>query len=148
MKKASGFKLKNPSIAKLAKAAGSTMKLDPTKLGTKESLTKPKKRSFDEAYEKRDMKLYGGLNKADYIKEAKRQKSVKESKVLKKGGTYDAPNKPMVSKSGGAKTSVGTTKVKKTDVKKTDVKKTTKPAAETKTKKRRKRYNPRLNRFE
>jgi len=87
MKKASGFKMKNPSIAKLAKAAGSTMKLDPTKLGTKESLTKPKKRSFDEAYEKRDMKLYGGLNKADYIKEAKRQKSVKESKVLKKGAT-------------------------------------------------------------
>lgn len=120
MKKASGFKMKNPSIAKLAKAAGSPMKADikfdivskrqdPTKIGTKKSLTKPKKISFDEAYEKRDMKLYGGLNKADYIKEAKRQKAVKESKVLKKGGTYDVPKKPMVSKSGGAKTSVGTT---------------------------------------
>lgn len=133
--------MKNPSVAKLAKAAGSPIKQDPTKIGTEESLVKPKKRSFDEAYEKRDMKLYGGLNKADYIKEAKRQKSVKESKVLKKGGTYDVPKKPMISKSGGAKTSVGTTQVKKTDVKKTDVKKTdtkktTKTVAESKTKKK------------
>jgi hypothetical protein len=135
MKKASGFKMKNPSIAKLAKAAGSNrvamkmkmeekaaaaklkkqsaMKQDPTKIGTKESLTKPKKRSFDEAYEKRDMKLYGGLNKEDYIKEAKRQKAVKESKVLKKGGTYDIPKKPMISKTAGAVVSPGTTKVPK-----------------------------------
>jgi len=39
--------MKNPSIAKLAKAAGSPMKQDPTKIGTKESLVKPKKISFD-----------------------------------------------------------------------------------------------------
>lgn len=127
--KRSGFKMKNPSIAKLAKAAGSPMRQDPTKIGTKESLTKPKRLSFDRPedvdymYKKRDMKIYGGLNKADYVKEAKRQKSVKDSKVLKKGGTYDVPKKPMVSKSGGAKTSVGTTV--KTDVKKTEPKKTT-----------------------
>ena len=58
MKKASGFKMKNPSIAKLAKAAGSPMKADikfdivskrqdPTKIGTKKQLTKPKRLSFD-----------------------------------------------------------------------------------------------------
>ena len=119
------------------------------------------------------MKLYGGLNKEDYIKEAKRQLAVKKSKVLKKGGTYDVPKKPMVSKSGGAKTSVGTTV--KTDVKKTEPKKTepkttttkttTTPKSKTKktfkdtkvgkflTRKRgknnkKKTYNPRLNRFE
>ena len=186
MKKASGFKMKNPSIAKLAKAAGSNrvamkmkmeekaaaaklrkqsaMKQDPTKIGTKETIVKPKKRSFDEAYEKRDMKLYGGLNKEDYIKEAKRQKAVKESKVLKKGGTYDVPKKPMVSESGGAKTSVGTTvktEVKKTEPKKTEPKTTTtkgkKKFKDTKvgkflTRKRgknnkNKRYNPRLNKI-
>ena len=117
MKKASGFKMKNPSIAKLAKAAGSNraamkmkmeekaaaaklrkqsaMKQDPTKIGTKKSLTKPKRLSFDRPedvdymYKNRDMKMYGGLNKADFVKEAKRQKAVKDSKVLKKGGTYD-----------------------------------------------------------
>ncbi len=127
MKKASGFKMKNPSIAKLAKAAGSPMKADikfdivakrqdPTKIGTKKSLTKPKRLSFDKPedvdymYNKRDMKLYGGLNKEDFVKEAKRQLGVKKSKVLKKGGTYDVPKKPMISKSGGAKTSVGTTR--------------------------------------
>ena len=170
MKKASGFKMKNPSIAKLAKAAGSPMKADikfdivakrqdPTKIGTKKSLTKPKKRSFDEAYEKRDMKLYGGLNKADYIKEAKRQKA---------GGKV--PTKPMISKSGGAKTSVGTTvktDVKKTEPKKTEPKTTTAKTTTTKGKKKfkdtkvgkfltrkrgknnkKKTYNPRLNRFE
>ena len=162
--------MKNPSIAKLAKAAGSPMRQDPTKIGTKESLTKPKKRSFDEAYEKRDMKLYGGLNKEDYIKEAKRQLAVKKSKVLKKGGTYDVPKKPMVSESGGAKTSVGTTvkkDVKKTEPKKTEPKTTTTKTTTTKSKKKfkdtkvgkfltrkrgknnkKKTYNPRLNRFE
>ena len=156
--------MKNPSIAKLAKAAGSPMKADikfdivskrqdPTKIGTKKSLTKPKKRSFDEAYEKRDMKLYGGLNKADYIKEAKRQKAVKESKVLKKGGTYDVPKKPMVSKSGGAKTSVGTTEVKKTTPKKTtpkktDVKKTEPKQTTTNTTKGKKKFkDTRLGKF-
>ena len=158
MKKASGFKMKNPSIAKLAKAAGSNrvamkmkmeekaaaaklrkqsaMKQDPTKIGTKKSLTKPKRLSFDRPedvdymYKNRDMKIYGGLNKADYIKEAKRQKAVKDSKVLKKGGTYDVPKKPMISETAGAEVSPGTTKVPKsttTDTKKTEPKTTTAP---------------------
>ena len=146
MKKASGFKMKNPSIAKLAKAAGSPMK---QKFDVKKVVPQPNqgKKSFDQAYQDRDMKLYGGLNKADYIKEAKRQKAVKESKVLKKGGTYDVPKKPMVSKSGGAKTSVGTTEVKKTTPKKTDAKKTTKPAAETKTKTKKKFKDTRVGKF-
>ena len=131
MKKASGFKMKNPSIAKLAKAAGSPMRQDPTKIGTKKSLTKPKRLSFDRPedvdymYKNREMKIYGGLNKADYVKEAKRQKSVKDSKVLKKGGTYDVPKKPMVSKSGGAKTSVGTTVKKEPTIKAPDTSKKT-----------------------
>ena len=126
--------MKNPSIAKLAKTAGSPMK---QKFDVKKIVPQPNqgKKSFDQAYQDRDMKLYGGLNKADYIKEAKRQKAVKESKVLKKGGTYDVPKKPMVSKSGGAQTSVGKTQVKKTDVKKVDNKKTNNTEVKPKTKK-------------
>ena len=126
--------MKNPSIAKLAKAAGSPMK---QKFDVKKIVPQPNqgKKSFDQAYQDRDMKLYGGLNKADYIKEAKRQKAVKESGVSKKGGTYDVPKKPMVSESAGAKTSVGTTEVKKTTPKKTDAKKTTNTEVKPKTKK-------------
>ena len=53
------------------------------------SSDKPK-RSFDEAYEKRDQKTYGSMSKEEYIKEAKRQKKSKED-----GKGYDAPSKPI-----------------------------------------------------
>lgn len=141
--KRSGFKMKNPSIAKLAKAAGSPMK---QKLDVTPKPNKGKK-SFDQAYQDRDMKLYGGLNKADYIKEAKRQKAVKESKVLKKGGTYDVPKKPMVSKSGGAQTSVGKTEVKKKDVKKVNTKKTEVKNTEVKSKNKKKFKDTKVGKF-
>ena len=53
------------------------------------SSDKPK-RSFDEAYEKRDQDIYGSMSKEEYIKEAKRQKKSKED-----GKGYDAPSKPI-----------------------------------------------------
>ena len=53
------------------------------------SSDKPK-RSFDEAYEKRDQETYGSMSKEEYIKEAKRQKKSKED-----GKGYDAPSKPI-----------------------------------------------------
>jgi len=51
---------------------------------------KTPKRSYDEAYEKRDQKTYGGMTKEEYVKEAKRQKKSKED-----GKGYDAPSKPI-----------------------------------------------------
>jgi len=51
---------------------------------------KTPKRSYDEAYEKRDQKTYGGMTKEEYVKEAKRQKKSKEE-----GKGYDAPSKPI-----------------------------------------------------
>jgi len=76
----------------------SPARFDPKKMV--EDIIKPKaKVSYNEAYEKRDMKTYGNLNKEDYVKEAKRQNKVKSSGVDKKGGTYDVPKKPMSSKS-------------------------------------------------
>ena len=128
MKKASGFKMKNPSVAKLAKEAGSPMQLDMKKI-----IPQPKKKklSYDDAYLRRDLNLYGKLSKDEFIKEAKRQKA---------GGKV--PTKPMETQS----------RPKKVETKKptatTDTKKTTTPVAEPKAKRRRKRYNPRLNRFE
>ena len=42
--------------------------------------------SYDMAYKNRDMKTYGGMNKAEYIKEAKRQ-----TKSFESTGKFDAP---------------------------------------------------------
>ena len=85
MKKASGFKMKNPSVAKLAKEAGSPMQLDMKKI-----IPQPKKKklSYDDAYLRRDLNLYGKLSKDEFIKEAKRQKA---------GGKV--PTKPMETQS-------------------------------------------------
>ena len=83
--KRSGFKMKNPSIAKLAKEAGSPMQLDMKKI-----IPQPKKNklSYDDAYLRRDLNLYGKLSKDEFIKEAKRQKA---------GGKV--PTKPMETQS-------------------------------------------------
>lgn len=88
MKKASGFKMKNPSVAKLAKTAGSPMRQE---FDIKKIVPQPpkKKLSYDDAYLRRDLNLYGKLSKDEFIAEAKRQKS---------GGKV--PTKPM---SGGVK---------------------------------------------
>tara|TARA_A100001391_G_scaffold64784_1_gene40518 strand:- start:804 stop:1226 length:423 start_codon:yes stop_codon:yes gene_type:complete len=121
MKKASGFKMKNPSVAKLAKAAGSPMKKD---FDIKKIVPQPKKKklSFDDAYLRRDLNLYGKLSKDEFIKEAKRQKA---------GGKV--PTKPMETKS----------RPKKIETKKptatTDTKKTMTPVAESTTTKKKKR---------
>ena len=37
---------------------------------------KSKSTSYDKAYKNRDMKTYGKMSKAEYIKEAKRQKAI------------------------------------------------------------------------
>ena len=79
--------MKNPSIAKLAKKAGSPMPLVSDLMKKVIPQPKKKKLSYDDAYLRRDMNLYGGLNKEDYIKEAKRQQA---------GGKV--PTKPMSSK--------------------------------------------------
>jgi len=75
---------------------------------TSEETPKPK-RSFDEAYNKRDMTTYGKMNKDEYIKEAKRQKKSKSE-----GKGYDAPSKPI--------TKAKVTKTKPTETKPVETK--------------------------
>ena len=55
------------------------------------TVTPPSKtgKSYDQAYKDRDRKVYGHLNKSDYIKEAKRQ-----NEVFKKTGKWDWRNAP------------------------------------------------------
>ena len=57
----------------------------------KPTVTPPSKtgKSYDQAYKDRDRKVYGHLNKSDYIKEAKRQ-----NEVFKKTGKWDWRNAP------------------------------------------------------
>lgn len=72
------------------------------------------KKSYDQAYKDRDKKAYGKMDKAAYIKEAKRQNASKKA-----GKGYDVKNK-TVNTSNNASTSndVATTKVtkKQTDI--------------------------------
>tara|TARA_R100001463_G_scaffold84523_1_gene139248 strand:+ start:2335 stop:2784 length:450 start_codon:yes stop_codon:yes gene_type:complete len=73
---------------------------------------KKQKVTYDQAYENRDMKIYGSLNKVEYIAEAKRQNrhknnptkhsvSMKHASVVNpyNGRTreWDAPTEPMTS---------------------------------------------------
>ena len=46
------------------------------KTQTKVKNNKTKSTSYDKAYKNRDMKTYGKMSKAEYIKEAKRQKAI------------------------------------------------------------------------
>ena len=72
----------------------------------KEVKEKPK-RTYSEAYKKRDKKIYGNLTEAEYTKEAKRQ-----SASHKKTGKWDAPKTAMKSSSKPKSQSFG---VKKSD---------------------------------
>lgn len=77
--------------------------------------------SYDMAYKNRDMKTYGGMSKAEYIKEAKRQ-----TKSFKSTGKWDAPKprkkQTTVSAVTPKKTvSVSTTSTPKAEVKVTKV---------------------------
>ena len=67
------------------------------------------KKSYDQAYKDRDKKTYGKMDKATYIKEAKRQNASKKA-----GKGYDVKNK-TVNTSNNASTSngVATTKITK-----------------------------------
>ena len=134
--------MKNPSVAKLAKDAGSPMKAEFDIKNVVPQPPKPPKLNYDDAYVRRDLNLYGELSKNEFIREAERQKA---------GGKV--PTKPM--KTG---------QVKKIEPKVFEPKKTTmKPVSVAEPKKRkkidplnrrkklpgqRKTYNPRLNRFE
>jgi len=63
----------------------------PSENDTQPTVTPPKKtgKSYDQAYKDRDRKVYGHLNKSDYIEEAKRQ-----NEVFKKTGKWDYKNAP------------------------------------------------------
>ena len=72
------------------------------------------KRSYAEAYKKRDMKTYGNLSQEEYTKEAKRQTSNKKSTTVKptysskgKKGSFDAPKSQMKGSVTGPKTKDG-----------------------------------------
>ena len=78
------------------------------------------KRTFKEAYKKRDMKTYGNLSQEEYTKEAKRQTANKKAttvlpkevgvagkKSKGKEGSYDAPKSQMKGSVTGPKTKGG-----------------------------------------
>tara|TARA_R110000823_G_scaffold312030_1_gene438434 strand:+ start:1086 stop:1667 length:582 start_codon:yes stop_codon:yes gene_type:complete len=58
----------------------------------KKASSTPMQKTYKEAYADRDQKIYGGLNEADYIAEAKRQ-----NKSKKETGKWDAPKEAMTS---------------------------------------------------
>ncbi len=67
------------------------------------------KKSYDQAYKSRDQKTYGKMDKATYIKEAKRQNASKKA-----GKGYDVKNKTVnTSNNASASNDVATTKVTK-----------------------------------
>ena len=137
MKREAAMKLKKESMAKQRiNPFGEEPKYGPYKEGLekKEELPptiKAPKKSFKQAYKDRDMKIYGDLTFDEYKTEAKRQI---ESK--KQGKGFDAPKKPMVSKSkkNQSTTTTTTTTTTPTDTKKDDKTTTTTPT-ETKKKK-------------
>jgi len=53
-----------------------TNKSKPETSSSKQAKNKIKSTSYDKAYKNRDMKTYGKMSKAEYIKEAKRQKAI------------------------------------------------------------------------
>jgi hypothetical protein len=53
-----------------------TNKSKPETSRSTQTKNKVKSTSYDEAYKNRDMKTYGKMSKAEYIKEAKRQKAI------------------------------------------------------------------------
>lgn len=72
----------------LAKASGTYKSRAKKKDTAKPDTAKNKKVSYDTAYKNRDMKTYGKMDKATYIKEAKRQNASKKA-----GKGWDVKNK-------------------------------------------------------
>tara|TARA_R100000951_G_scaffold94237_2_gene82932 strand:+ start:960 stop:1481 length:522 start_codon:yes stop_codon:yes gene_type:complete len=134
--KRSGFKMKNPSVAKLAKAAGSPMRMQSTEDITKNlnevvansNAGKGANVNFGTAFSnarKAGKKTFNYKGKS-YTTETKQEKANRTADV---GPTVkNAKNKVDLSKTTG-------TKNKKTDTKKTDAKKTTNTEVKPKTKK-------------
>ena len=150
--------MKNPSVAKLAKEAGSPMQLDMKKI-----IPQPKKKklSYDDAYLRRDLNLYGKLSKDEFIKEAKRQKAggkvptkPMSGSVKPKKGTVNTTQGVLKDDKGNFADNKGLTNFNKS----TPKPKTKKTFKDTKVGKflttkrvkgaKKKTYNPRLNRFE
>ena len=116
MKREAAMKLKKESMAKQKIDPFGKTKKGPYKEGLEKDLpvgVRAPKKSFRDAYKDRDMKIYGDLTFDEYKAEAKRQI---ESKRGGKG--FDAPKKPMVSKS--KKNQSTTTTTTTTDTKKDD----------------------------
>ena len=89
-----GRKVKNPAYqaqtiqpvkdTKSSKSSGASM--TPYSVKDGKGIIHGPKVSYDMAYKNRDMKTYGGMNKAEYIKESKRQ-----TKSFESTGKFDAP---------------------------------------------------------
>jgi len=86
----------HPNMTKSqAAAADHGGKMDEKRKQLRKDANTPKQyteKSFKQAYKDRDMKVYGDMNEADYIKEAKRQKVIHEKTAPKgdpKGGKWD-----------------------------------------------------------
>jgi hypothetical protein len=71
------------ATAAVVGAGDTDKKVTPTP-NTTPNTTPKKGKSYDQAYKDRDKKVYGGMDKASYIKEAKRQNA-----SYKKTGKYD-----------------------------------------------------------
>lgn len=177
MKKASGFKMKNPSIAKLAKAAGSPMRKD---LPNYDEAWEAMKSYDTEMGNREEKKTKGGTVYSDDEKGYRQFVNDAKAYNEKKYGTTEptkASREAGVSKKalaeGKKKVDAGTgSKLNKTDVSKMrldggEVKKPMSSAPKPKAKKKfkntrlgkflttkrvkgakKKTYNPRLNRFE
>ena len=63
-------------IKEKQKATNVTENIKNNKAENKTSNNKTKSTSYDKAYKNRDIKTYGKMSKAEYIKEAKRQKAI------------------------------------------------------------------------
>jgi len=116
---------KSPAPAKRVKTpnemAGDAKKNRGTGKGSGGYMTSEEgKRTFKEAYKKRDMKTYGNLSQEEYTKEAKRQTANKKATTVSpkevgvggkkskgKEGSYDAPKSQMKGSVTGPKTKGG-----------------------------------------
>lgn len=96
-----GRKVKNPAYqaqtiqpvkdTKSSESSGASM--TPYSVKDGKGIIHGPKVSYDMAYKNRDMKTYGGMNKAEYIKESKRQ-----TKSFESTGKFDAPKPPKKQK--------------------------------------------------
>ena len=141
MKKASGFKMKNPSIAKLAKAAGSPMKQNPTYKAAFDAMTPTKSGTRVDKFGNVYKNNAEGL--ANFTKAAKAYNAKKNAPKVdnKKVDNKKVNNNKVDDNSKETTTTKTKKKFKDTRLGKFLTTKRVKGA-------KKKTYNPRLNRFE